>query len=569
MIMFKRHKTQQSTIGKSSGKNKSLEENMTPASSSSSSSMCVLNIQFSYDPDSTLERECKEWLDNATKDPPPNDEFKQVLHIGFAITKYGFERILDDREAKRLKPSTPTQDAIDQARKQVQTAMEQQIAMLRMDKELEVRQKQLDNEHLKSKLAILHDENTSLAASIKALKDSFDKEMVREVETVQKTLDVKLAEVTSRLALKEDEISNMRALFETDKRREVERVQDILTNRLADMTSSCNELKACMQQQENKAHELKEQLTKEKRDDMEGLIAQLNELRTLLSSKDTEIRGLNERLISNSQNEEVQALQRTIQERDMMIAQLKSTNFVKGIQGETVIRDILLKHFNSHEVRDMSAYGAESDIHLVNQNDEITAIEVKYKGTVTNDDVNKSQRDLAYLKAKYGDKLKAYVFFSLKNFNIPKKGGCFEVINDTPVIWHGTDMDVDPHFEKQVVNMVHIAHKLAVTLKTGQVSDVQKLTCFVNTLSDGLKKNKAHISSLFSANNSMAGTIKNMLDNNDALITTVLEYIEENNIGTIVEKRDAAGGPYLCTHCTKEYKSLSGLQRHITSSHPT
>jgi hypothetical protein len=529
--------------------------------------MCVLNnVAFSFDPDSVLERECKEWLDRCCKEPAPHDELKEVLHIGFAITKYGFERILDDRDAKRMRPSTPTQDAVDRARQQVQAVMEQQLATMRMDKDMELRQAHHDNDHIR--------------ASMLAMKEALELDKHRELEGMQKVMELGAVEAAGRLAMRDEELATVKAAFEQDKRREVERVHDILSNRLTDLEKAIAHKDTELH--ESRADRLVE--VERVRSSMQAVIAQretekkeeLAELRHLLATKDDEVRSLNDRLISNGHNEEVTALQRALHERDLAIATLENSNAAKGIKGENAIRDILLKNYPNYEVVDTSGQGAVSDLHLVSRTGDIIAVEVKYKVHVTNEDVSKSVRDIGHLKAKHGDKFKAYVFFSLQSHNIPKKGTCFEVINEIPVVWYGTVSNLqigapmDPALEKQVVNMMQVAQKLSTTLRKGQ-HDLQKATAFVNCINEGLRKNKAGITSIFNNANSLMATVKVLMEGNDALVTSVLEYMDENNIGTIVGEKGMNGmngsGFLKCPHCNKECKSSTGLARHISSAH--
>lgn len=510
------------------------------------SSVCVLNnVVFSFDPDSALECECKAWLERVVKEPPPQEQLKQAIQVGYAITTYGFDRIIDDREAKRLKPTTPLQEAIDQARMQVQAAMDQQLTALRMEKDQEVRQRQLDLDHLNTKLRHLQDEHDALGTYIKAQRESYERDKHREIDGLKQTMD-------ARVAVKDDEIAALKTTvrdFKEEKQREVQRIQDI-------MRDSTNSLQVMVVQRDQQIKDMQQSLATE-----------MNELRVMLHNKDAEIRALSDRLISSSQQEEIQKLHDAIKERDIMIAQIKVNNTFKGIKGELDVVDILKRHFKSHDIRHVGQVGGghESDIHMFNQNDELVVVEVKNKDTITNLDVNKSLNDIANLKCKYGDRFKAYVFVSLRNYNIPKKGTCFEIVNDVPVVWHGTDVETDPHAEKQVVDMVNISLKLATVLRAG-LTDMSKVTTFVNDLNYTVTKNRAPMSSLYNSATSILNTLKALTENNDRLGELIDRFMEENNIGTIVDK---AKSEYHCPHCPKVYKSSTTLDRHITTVHNT
>jgi hypothetical protein len=208
----------------------------------------------------------------------------------------------------------------------------------------------------------------------------------------------------------------------------------------------------------------------------------------------------------------------------------------------------------------MSGSPNESDIHLINQTDQIIAIECKYKDIVTNDDVKKSLRDIGFLKNKYGNKFKGYVFYSLKNYNIPKKGTSFEIVNNIPVIWHGTHIEQDPHFESQIVMMVKIAQGLSATMATGQ-HETDKIVQLLNTMTTELEKNKSNITSLHNNANTSMNIIKNMIDTNNGLITCVAQYMKDFNVQTIVGEVAHAVD---CPHCSRVFKRPGDLKKHIS-----
>lgn len=434
------------------------------------------NIQFTIDHDNHLECECMAWLDKCRRDPAPHDEIKDALVVGYAIMKHGFGKILDSREAKRMRLENNC--VVDQVRLDMQRAMEHQLSLMRLDKEAEIKKHQTDYDIL-----------------------------LKQFQYLQQTMETKLEDAKSHA--------------EYEKSRDIGMLQEKVSD----------------------------------------LVSIQNELRSQLVCKDAEIKQLNERMISKLEGEETKRLMETIREKEIVIAQLKNTNNCKGIYGETVVRDILMRAFTDHAILDMSGCPNESDIHLVNHRDEIIAIECKYKETVTNDDVKKSMRDIGYLKTKYGDKFKAYVFYSLKNFNIPKKGTCFEVVNNIPVIWHGTHMEHDPHFENQIVMMVKIAQGLASMMKTGQ-RDVDQLVTMLNAMVTELEKNKACIVSLHNNTNANMNIIKSLTDSNNAQLTAITQFMRDHNIATHVQESNQ---PLDCPHCGRNnFKRPCDLKRHMS-----
>ena len=129
-------------------------------------------------------------------------------------------------------------------------------------------------------------------------------------------------------------------------------------------------------------------------------------LRQLADAK-SEKEQMHREFIKTIKDEDVAALQ-------AQIAMLKGQNHTKGIIGENAIADLISKVFPEYEVLDKSGTAAESDLHLIRNTDKcFIAIESKNKKTITQQDIDKSVRDISHLKSKYGSRFVGYLFLSL------------------------------------------------------------------------------------------------------------------------------------------------------------
>ena len=72
----------------------------------------------------------------------------------------------------------------------------------------------------------------------------------------------------------------------------------------------------------------------------------------------------------------------------------QNTNSYKGQMGEKRIQDILHEHFIGYEIKDTSGQTNKADIHVINSNNDIVAIESKNKATITTQDVAKCLKDI-------------------------------------------------------------------------------------------------------------------------------------------------------------------------------
>lgn len=267
-------------------------------------------------------------------------------------------------------------------------------------------------------------------------------------------------------------------------------------------------------------------------------------------------------------NEEIAALKK-------QLAAVRGSNFSKGVVGENFVRHILQRSFPDMEANDKSGASAESDLHLIRHGDNrFLAVECKNKGMITLQDVDKSLRDIVFLKQKYGDMFAGYIFVSLKSVNIPKKGTTFEIQNgDIPVAWVGYDADLEG-----TNDVIHDTLPLLIKLvwKTGDVlRDIignSKLTTQVEdqlmkfresigyVLRDSLSKFEQNAKAICNLQTS----VKILNDNNTSLLTSFASYIDLHSLHSIGNASDNTMTDDLkCSTCGKMYKRRADYIKHI------
>ena len=157
--------------------------------------------------------------------------------------------------------------------------------------------------------------------------------------------------------------------------------------------------------------------------------------------------------LNNYRQDEITSLKCEINSLNTKLAVIQSTNFYKGEEGENRIKTILNTHFISYEIKDASSQSKTADIHLISPTNKFIAIESKNKQTITAIDVRKSLEDIKNLKQN--DDFIGYLFVSMKNNNIPKKGNLYyEIIEDIPVIWYATNNLT--YLERDIINLINI-----------------------------------------------------------------------------------------------------------------
>lgn len=250
-------------------------------------------------------------------------------------------------------------------------------------------------------------------------------------------------------------------------------------------------------------------------------------------------------------------LKECLKQKDNEIAILRSNNIVKGNLGEELVKNIISKWFCDLEILDMSGQGSMSDIHLVNKNDQRIVIECKNKANIALTDIDKSMRDIETLKETYSNKFGAYIFISIKSYNIPRKGEfCFEIINNIPVIWFGVDFENHPDLsEKEFVNVVKIMISMIKVLE--DKGDLDKDT-FIMKIKD-IMKNIAEQKKTIGSLNTTLATMKIHVDKISTNTNDIYNDLK-NMIGDHIEN-----DIHECRKCKKTFKTIGGYERHIKS----
>lgn len=267
-------------------------------------------------------------------------------------------------------------------------------------------------------------------------------------------------------------------------------------------------------------------------------------------------------LLKNLRDEEISALQ-------AQIAALKGSNFSKGILGEGLVRQWLSDAFDDCEIIDKSGCAAESDIHVVKPNGDFIAVECKNKTQITNQDVDKSMRDITFLKEKYGARFVGYVFVSLRSINIPKKGsGCLEIVDDRiPVYWYGqTEFNEE---DRTMINFCKAIWSVVAFIKTlraklaGTNNEVES---FRKQLHDMLTMVSATLERLNQNQKTIAVLLQNakaIQDNNNAALQLVTDYVTTSNLhanlSTSTTKLE-----HVCPHCSRGFSQKGHLTRHLS-----
>lgn len=297
------------------------------------------------------------------------------------------------------------------------------------------------------------------------------------------------------------------------------------------------------------------------------LQSMVHDARASIASKESEIRTLHEQIAANLRCNEMRRLEDAIKERDTVIAQLRNTNHCKGMHGESAVKEALAAAFPDHAVLDTSSTAAESDIHLINRQDEIIAIECKYKATITLQDVEKSVRDVSFLQSKYGERFIGYMFLSLRTVNIPRKGSAaFEVIADVPVVWYGTNTldggDSPERFCGEIGNITRVAKGLAALYKNNK-RDLDDVVQVLQTTMQAAASTKKTLEAIHHTITTLQNQVRSATDTTNAQFGTLLAYMEDKNISSHTTAAAAAtSGSFACTNCNRVFKRKCDHSKH-------
>jgi len=261
-----------------------------------------------------------------------------------------------------------------------------------------------------------------------------------------------------------------------------------------------------------------------------------------LSKYDKLLREYNEYVkseLNNIKDQEIQNLK-------SQLTVIQNTNIYKGEQGEKTITDILQSNFIGYEIKDTSSQTNFADIHLIDRNGFMIAIESKNKATISTQDVTKSIKDITNLKTKFQDKFVGYIFVSLRSQNIPKKGDIYyEIIENIPIIWYGTQAN-SQLFEHDIINLIKLLYMHPRTSSSNE-------NIYISYLNE-------HIKNI----NNVRKTIEVLKTNITSLKTTIDNMYED--LQNLVSKEQVVLS-HSCPYCDAIYKRKGDLQRHITTKH--
>lgn len=192
-----------------------------------------------------------------------------------------------------------------------------------------------------------------------------------------------------------------------------------------------------------------------------------------------------------------------------------ATNHDIGSEGESFLTSSISKVCRNWEIKDMSSFAAESDIHIVNIKGDIIAFECKNKKNVQKNDVLKSCRDIAFLKGKYGDKFIGYMFVSLRSENIPHRE-FFHLMHGIPTIWYGQTADKDMALEKVIQLIIHLSNDMNVSS-----ANIDDLPLKIRNISTVIANNRNQIAIMNKQICSMFKSVKVMEDSNEMLFNMI------------------------------------------------
>lgn len=188
-----------------------------------------------------------------------------------------------------------------------------------------------------------------------------------------------------------------------------------------------------------------------------------------------------------------------------------ASNYDIGSTGESLLKTSISKVCRNWEIRDMSSFVAESDIHIVNIKGNIIVFECKNKKHIQKNDVLKSCRDIAFLKDKYGDKFIGYMFVSLRSENIPHRD-FFHLIHGIPTIWYGQTTDEDRTLERVIQLIINLSNDMNIS----NIS-IDELPLKINNISNVITNNRNQIDIMNKQICRMFKSVKVIEDNNELL----------------------------------------------------
>lgn len=401
--------------------------------------------------------------------------------------------------------------------------------------------------HLAAKVSIQHHNYNDNKQQLRALKESYD--IMMNTLKLQNSNDLEAQrhvyqELLSEIKHRHTEQLDLVKMEFLNAKRQLESVSHNTHEAIEERAKALAERETTILQERLK-------YMKQKEDDL---------LKQLADAK-AEKEQMHREFIKTIKDEDVAALQ-------AQIAMLKGQNHTKGILGENAIAELIGRVFPEYEILDKSGTAAESDLHLVRNTDNcFIAIESKNKKTITNQDVEKSIRDITFLKSKYGSRFIGYLFTSLRTPNIPRKGIKFEYNDGIPTIWFGVD-EGSQCLETSLPVMIRLLYSVADSPQTGTAIDNTLLQNLLTQHLQRLEHNQKVIAT-------MTQSIKTIQDTNNAMYSSLLEYATTNSLAMVPSttplKRKAINQPdgltpptHICDKCDKEFSRKCDLQRHYS-----
>ena len=139
---------------------------------------------------------------------------------------------------------------------------------------------------------------------------------------------------------------------------------------------------------------------------------------SMLNERIEELKNENRKFLKKIENNNVLEQSNELLMKELEI--LKSGNSVKGAYGENLLLECLQDNFEEYIVYNCGKVASSTDINMIDKEDDLIAIESKFKECIKIDDITKFKRDVHYL---FGEKnCIGGIFVSIKNKNIPGRG---------------------------------------------------------------------------------------------------------------------------------------------------
>ena len=236
-----------------------------------------------------------------------------------------------------------------------------------------------------------------------------------------------------------------------------------------------------------------------------------------------------------------------------------------------MVKGWLASAFPDCEIVDKSSTAAESDVHVIRPNGDFIAIECKNKNSITIQDVEKSMRDIAFLRDKYGGHFIGYLFISLRSTNIPRKGaGTLEVFDDSvPVYWYGQhDFDEANNAAIDYARALWAIGYNVKNLHAKFSNHNRAMQEFQKQMDELIADNKACLDRLLQNQRAVASLIasaKTIQDNNNVAIQLLGNHASVSHASTPLVPTQAITSiaSHKCPKCDKSFARKAELTKHL------